>query len=431
MIFRSVDGIIPGIGLFLSGFSSKKTTQSEMELAIIVMPLLFILFDWYNILLINLNFPVILQYSFQVGWLAALITYAIRIKVNIYFPFLIYLIFSVFLGLLKDATITSVVANLRILLILPLLIFLFASSTTKLTNKSFFYSLFFFLFINLIWHYAVILNSENYFTAFGLDSYYLSRNISVTNGVPIGFYTIDTAGETILRIFGAFASPDKMAYLVLAFIFSSLYVLKIPNKIIEALFLALVGFPLLFIFHVKATWLILWVYIALLILPEKYLKFYLLTFLSVIFGSLALLLLLQIIPRSYLSSSGAIQHLWGLIGPFKADLNFNYFFGNGLGSGGTVGQIANANLVAAVKSEIGGESLIGSLKYQFGLFGLIVVLQFWRTVFSFCKKNYGNKSACILFAAFVTSAYSEVVMSFFQSFCIFTIIVILRHRYKL
>jgi len=225
-------------------------------------------------------------------------------------------------------------------------------------------------------------------------------------------------------MFGIFLSPDKIAYVV--YLIEMILFVMIINRynIFVSMLFAFIFISILYTFQVKAI---------LLNMMILFFSFYLYkvlnikTLLSRLIIAISIILFASIfaflsVGISYLSSSGAIQHVWGLFYPIlQAITDVKLFLlGHGIGTGGTLGGVSQA-VEGLSKTEKGGESFVGSVVFQMGIFGALFYMYMLKKLddkffnaFSFEK--YILLSSLLL-GIFISSMFSEPVLSIFQVSC--------------
>ena len=127
------------------------------------------------------------------------------------------------------------------------------------------------------------------------------------------------------------------------------------------------------------------------------------------------------------------SHLIGLITPF---VNSNmgevsFWFGNGLGTGGTLSALLDVDLYYEMsKADVGGESAIGSMFYLVGLTGLII---FFGTYVYLIKKISAKSifHGVLMLIYFLALILQENALSLIPSVMFFTFVMFTFNTEKL
>lgn len=386
----------------------------------------FIIYDWLALILLNMDIK-FNPYIFQ-GWMLLLI-FAYILKFNLLFIkyifyFLLLVSFNSFYGLLNGASILSIIAFLKNLLILPFLLHIEFIVKNKFTNFKFLLILFVFCFSIVIDNIQSIYGFKEFFLKFGYDLFYFQRGISNIGELPIGISTQTIFGENTNRMFGLFLSPDKTAYVV--YLIEMILFLVAINKfnIFITIIFALLFIIILYMFQVKA------ILLNMLIFFFSYYLYKVFNIKSLsmrFFISICIIIAVSIfaffsVGINYLSASGAIQHVWGLFYPvLQAITDVKLFLiGHGIGTGGTLGGVSNA-VEGLSKTEKGGESFIGSVVFQMGILGVMFYMYVIKKIDEMYLHSISFEKyilfSSLLLGIFISSMFSEPVLSIFQVSC--------------
>lgn len=425
-----IGSIFPPLGIFLLLIVIFKY-NFRFSSPILFCFLLFIIFDLLSLLLLNAGISHYF-FLFQGFVLLFLIIEGFRIKLFFKVRYIIlgsYLLLTLILGILNGGSIVVGISLIKSVILLSLILELSLFYKERFTIIHF-TALFFVVSISSVIHiYQMIVGFDFYFDSLNIDLFYNERGITTGSELPIGFVAHDPiSNEFINRFTGIFLSPDKFAYVVLVMV-SAFYYSLLSRVSSNLLFMAVIFFIAVFImwgFHVKAPILIFVVsafnfYLWRSGLIKTFSKRVIVTGFVTI---LVAILVLTLVPRGYLSSSGAIQHTLGLITPFLNTnvLSFEFIFGHGAGTGGAMGGGGELK-----KADVGGESFIGALFYQTGVLGLFMLFGFYNYLDQVILKKlvpevYGVASSLII-GTLCASFVSEGVFSFFQIISIlFTIL---------
>ncbi|QAR34185.1 hypothetical protein EP073_12455 [Geovibrio thiophilus] len=389
----------------------------------------FILYDLMTLLLLNSgsDFNSIL---FQAIMLIIISLYCLKYNVynnNFFFVMLLITLVETVYGLTNSGSVVGAVAFIKNLLIFPALLILGYRTDLSSSKNNFWLFVVVMLLSFLVNGIQDIYGFEKFFLNFGYDIFYYSRNISGIGEIPIGIATYDIINQqTSHRMLGIFLSPDKAAYVmygILLFLF-----IWIEKKLSVFLLMFISAFMVvpLYFFHVKAILLNLMVFFYSYFLIRIFNIQSLIKRTSVALFMIILMAIWALNAKVVaFSSSGAIQHVWGLFYPILNSLNspVTFLMGNGIGTGGTVGQQGIVSELS--KAARGGESFIGSLFYQMGLLGLLVYAALYLYLDRiFLKKSpYSYKIlSSILLGVFISSMFSEPVLSIFQVSCYMLVI---------
>lgn len=400
---------------------SRANMRTYLAASIGVMPFLFVIFDILVAIGNSVSLP---THSFllQAFYLSLFFLGAISTSVRPFLkPYVIVIPILALVGFFAEAPVTAMMANIRSLLIFPvsLIVFTNLNICEKITIRNtlvVFMTTSFLINLLAILYFNLQNNYIHFFDLVGYDLLYIERNFEWEGEFPIGFRAFDFfSGEYTIRHVGLFSSPDKFAYLTLVVIFF------VYAKVRSTLVL-LLGLVLLLILHVKIL-----VFFLLMFLLLKHTRFLHRGSFNVILSGLITSIVCGIIlilnfDLPGLSKSGALHHLWGFYTPFLNSTEYTMLFGNGLGSGGTIGRTGISSEIS--KAELGGESFIGSVFFQGGLLLLISLIVVFRTIFLSLQKINAEVSY-IIPAVLGCYVMSEAPASFFQSFCFVAIIVLL------
>lgn len=389
----------------------------------------FIVSDLISLVILNaFGYEDVKTIFFQGVCLVFIILYCINERDLLYqlrFSFLLFALIA-FLGLIREQNITAVIAYIKSFWLLPIICFQILYGQYKISLFQIFVIITLFA-ISIIM--IVIQNSvgfENYFIGLGIDKFYASRGISTLGEIPIGFVVYDPINDEYgSRPFGVFLSPDKMAYLagVACCLVFSRFINGKSRLTTIAMILTCMFFTIPF--HVK-TFSLFFVVVAYVLCLQFFLKvtsFHKLFFLTLIPFSVSIYAVTHFVPASVLSSSGAIQHLWGLLNPIynSSVFSIEFWLGNGLGAGGTVGRVYADNELAS-KADVGGESFIGSTFYQIGFYGVALIYYIYSKVNILALNRLKSESYPIFSASLLgimfSMSMSEAFVSFFQSACL-------------
>lgn len=329
-------------------------------------------------------------------------------------------------GLVNGGGLVAIVGNARNLFVLPVLLVGYIVSYSKLNLRSTYVFLLSLLLVCLIFHFIQLLvGFESYFYGLGIDNFYASRGISPSGSLPIGFVYYNSVTHTFdTRFTGIFLSPDKLSYLVLAFL-GYFHGRRFRNAKPYSLFFVstvVVSASTIYFFQTKAILLFYMVFLfnVVCVRMVRIWSFPIRLSLSAGVCFLSILVVLSIVPASTLSSSGAIQHLWGLTNPFlnTSISKIDFYIGNGLGSGGTIGRVYEERDFLN-KADVGGESFVGSVFYQAGIVGLALFLFVYKKVDDLAKKIQISEGYCytssFLVSILIVGSISESYLSMFQS----------------
>ncbi len=394
---------------------------------------LYLLIDYLSLGL-SIVFPSLFNFAYlQLIIFVLVVWYFIKFYEIKYTYYLIILAALV----LFSNNISSSISYVKNLLMLPLILYLYPINNKS--SKAFTFTLVFLLivisiFIELL---ITVFSFKDYFFYLGLDYYYKNRNIGYVGSIPIGFKYINSAGVSSYRSLGVFLSSDKISYLFSIPIYYFTHKLHLNNRLYLLLFFCVTSILGLFYLETKIVILGYLFYLINLILLTPRIKdsFIRLVFCNFFLLGIFLFVSLLVIPRKYLSSSGSIQHFNGLIEPFlNVNNSISLLFGNGLGSGGTLGRVFtdNGNLSKAL---VGGESFIGSTFYQLGLTGLLFLLFLYSNLYKHFKEivfcdTVKNSINSILISILVCMTLSEVITSTAQSILISISIYLIIHDDK-
>jgi hypothetical protein len=336
-------------------------------------------------------------------------------------------------GLANSGSLVGAIAFIKNLLIFPALLIICYRTNLKDSSNNFLFFIVVMLLSFIVHGMQDMYGFEKFFLNFGYDIFYYSRNISEIGEIPIGIGTYDLIKQQPThRMLGIFLSPDKVAYVVYGILI--FFFIKIEKKLSLSLLL-IAALPMLvfqYFFHVKAILLnlVLFFYSYFMIRIFKIDSLLTRALVALSFIIMAAIFAFHS-SISALSSSGAIQHIWGLFYPIINSLNspLVFLFGNGIGTGGTIGQQGIISELS--KAERGGESFIGSLFYQMGFLGLFAYLLLYysldRLFLQRSPRSYKILSSIIL-GVFVSSMFSEPVLSIFQVSCYLLIIQYVIHK---
>jgi hypothetical protein len=423
----------------MKSYSSKFFNCYEIGKIPIVFFLGFILYDVYILLAVNaLPLDEVSSYVFQgisliyASFSVLYISFYNKNNKMLYFLAIVF-VFAIF-GLFLSQNLFSVVAFLKSYLLFILITFLSLHSI-KILTKVQNYNRITVLFVTLVASVFLLVHTlygfESWFFDFGYDYFYASRHISKVGQIPIGFVILDPfTGEYGNRPFGLFLSPDKMGYLIATCLITIFvgFAYKTNAKVFS-FFLFLIAIITLMT-HVKIVTLLMLVFAFSYLVFDKinFNNFYFKVFvISIPFG-IGLVIAVNVLPMSYLSNSGAIQHLWGFVAPMTNSnpLEISFWFGNGIGNGGTIGRVGTDTSELS-KADVGGESFIGSVFYQMGLIGLFLFFYGFsvldRQYKNICTSRSYNLCSAFLVSILITSVMSEALLSFFQSCCLAIIMI--------
>lgn len=388
--------------------------------SIAIMPVLFFTFDLLGAISKEVGLPshsLAFQSFYLCFFLLAVLSGDVERRLVIYF---VLILVPLFIGVMSHNSITAILANLRSLLIFPVCIsaFMILNTRQKTLIKS---TLIFSTSIACILNLAFLILTNTLFTYVdffyfvGFDALYHSRNFTWEGDLPIGYVVYDFFSDHYTtRHVGLFASPDKLAYLFLILVF---YIYsKLHNWAI-----LLLSLPIFIYLHVKV--LILFILVFLITKSTRLIhqNNYYLLIAGMSFSAIFLALALLHGDFPGLSESGALHHLWGLYVPFVNADGLSLIFGNGLGAGGTIGRTGITSDLS--KAELGGESFIGSMFFQGGLYLVFIMLWLFRELF-YKSISANHEMGYVIIAVLATYTISEASASFFQSYCFAAVVIL-------
>ncbi|MBA6257123.1 MULTISPECIES: hypothetical protein [unclassified Colwellia] len=391
----------------------------------------FVIFDWLNLFYLNaIGYS---YYQIFQGSSLLLIVYLFVKLVGISNKwvaiFLCFLSIHTIIALGAGNDIVKVVASLKNIILFITLFSLIAKGYSEWNLSSLcilFLVLFLSVYIQLV---QSLMGLESYIFSLGFDEFYNQRSISSIGDVPIGFLTNNPiTGEIEERWLGIFLSPDKFPYLINLACLIFIGFINFKKKISFTINIILIIFVILILWflHVKAVLLqfLIFSFSFYVCYYFKIKSFYARFFVIVFSLIICVIGAVSFVPASVLSSTGAIQHLWGLVNPLlnSHPISVDFWLGNGMGSGGTVGGGAYAEQ-GLTKHDVGGESFVGALFYQLGIVGVSLYLFVVKLIDDWCRSQCLLKkyflirySLCssLIISVPIASAFSEPMMSFFQ-----------------
>ena len=387
-----------------------------------ILVLIFILTDIFAVIALNISINIHHVMPQAILTVSAVIFFAVKstfLRHSIYI--ILFIIFALFLLLPLPSNEILYFRTLQRSFLFPIVILLLMNVVTNRNSfklmKMFLLTVMFISIMLIMCQYAV--GTNLYYEALGLHPFYQDRGIPImSSGLPIGFETKAFFGGTIARPLGVFSSPDKFAYFLNIFLIPPSIYLLFRRK--HSLFILFFVLALFFhsLINVKAAALQFILFVTL------FLSYLLFPRLSSIFRiaitafliTLGVKVVLFTVPESWLTGSGAIQHIWSLAYPFiyQPEFILNYFFGYGFG-----------NAYEDFKHAHGAESFVGSLMAGGGLFAVAGFFLIYAGVEKTLRKRLFTSTAqdftrymvlsSALWTGFFSSFFSISVLSFFQT----------------
>lgn len=383
----------------------------------------FIVYDYMILFLLNLN----IQFEFVIfqGFMLLMVgVYFIYFKLyckKYLFIVMAFFMLSSIQGFMAGSSIVNVINFIKALFVFPLLLILQLKFKWTLDYRHI--GLIIFVFLASLGLDAVqsIYGFKKFFIDFGYDLVYHQRGISELGEVPIGTFTNDAvSNELKRRVFGIFLSADKFAYLI--YVLNILLFVIIFNKFRYNLFIfTILSLGTLFLLYstgVKAVILnyLVFLYSVFLYIFCRFENFNVRLLVILLSLFIAAFVLINFLTFD-LSTSGAIQHIWGLMNPIYNIFSSAQTFLVGGGIGITKSGIPAIGDVAS-KADAGNESFIGLLVYQTGVIGVISLVYLVKIIDTLYRDfNQYYLVSSILLGVYASSLFSEAVLSFFQISC--------------
>lgn len=331
-------------------------------------------------------------------------------KFLILFVMFLFLLISVFLY--SNTALYARIIGVRQIL-LPFICFLFGAML-KITDKKIKKISTFIIYAGFVAGIIGILElfiiGDAFWNSIPLLKYEVNKGTTFyfTRGLPTNFYTYDLmpiTGSISRRLVSIFVDPLLTGhYLFLGFILADIYFKGNKKRIYKfLLFLfsmftlskgVIIGYILYFIFKILR-------YLS----YDKIKK----CLLAAGFSGIGIIFCLYKFIMAYLPSSSTATHLGGFI----KGLTNSSFFGNGLGTAGTI-----TGILTDKSKMLTAESFIGTLTVQTGYLGLFIFLCFWIYVFfkilksgKILKNSFCYNSAILLLAVITESLFSESSIS--------------------
>lgn len=383
----------------------------------------FIFYEYFNLLLSNITQEV--NYLAFQGWML-LIVFVYFLYFNIfkrieYSLFSILCFISVLIGFSSGSSIVNIVNFLKGLFVFPILLSLQAKFKWKLSSAHF-VTILSVVFLSLMIHqFQLVVGFEKFFFGMGYDKVYAQRGISSVGQIPIGIMTNDVfSNEQVQRVLGIFLSADKLSYVMYIFnIYALCCLLRFfPKSILLYVLFSIFSIWLLLQLNVKAV-LLNYLTVLFSVFLCQFLGIVKFKLRVLIIGSTIFVMVYYLIVYTNVnfSTSGAIQHIWGLVNPilgiFKSLKAF--LIGGGIGTAKSAVPLIGDTVS---KADAGNESFIGLLVYQLGMSGVMLYFYLINKVdMSFINLPGYNLTSSILLGVCASSFFSEAVLSFFQVSC--------------
>lgn len=252
-----------------------------------------------------------------------------------------------------------------------------------------------------------------------LSSFRGHGEVKLLHGIPrqytTGFFNIDF----IIRYTSLINDPLRGAYW---YLYLSLFLIGVKvNEYIKTVMILILFLFLISCWSKGAFLSMFFITIFYFLYRYKYYKFAIFFF--------VMITLLFIYLSGILKTSAAV-HVLGLLLPFKADIDFHYFFGNNLFQAGNMGKLESDSWMDLVKR--GAESLVGTYMYALGLTGVAIYLKIHYETIKILNRNKIYILASIVtvgaFVSFLQEGQYNVLQVF--SLCILAFFLIGRHKLK-